>query len=114
MPWPSSAPVWLESDERKSPKILVITETGTIEKALQLLKTRAAPQGAVPTYTTLAGNTVRSLQEVRISNWLTLMGINYEYERGRLTLRSHRQTGRMATDPTFTTLKSIAGTSILG
>lgn len=73
--------VWLESDEKEESEILVITETGTIEKALQLLKTRAAPQGAVPTYTTLAGNTVRSLQELRISNWLTLMGINYEYER---------------------------------
>lgn len=48
---------------------------------MRRLLTRAAPKGSVPTYTTLAGETVRSLQELRICNWLNLMGIQYQYER---------------------------------
>ena len=73
--------VWLESDEKEEEEILAATETGSFQDAMQKLLNRAAPKGAVPTYNTLAGETVRSLQELRICNWLTLMGIQYEYER---------------------------------
>lgn len=73
--------VWLESDEKEEGEILAATDTGSFQDAMRKLLSRAAPKGSIPTYTTLAGGTVRSLQELRICNWLTLMGVQYEYER---------------------------------
>lgn len=67
--------VWIDSDEGEKSEITSTIGVETFEKAQDLLKARANPAGTVPTYVTLAGDTVRSLQELRICNWLTLMGI---------------------------------------
>ena len=73
--------VWFESDENEENEIITAADTGTFDEAMQLLLNRSAPPGTIPTYITLNGETVRSIQELRICNWLTLMGVNYEYER---------------------------------
>lgn len=73
--------VWFESDEKEESEITLVAGASSLEEAVRRLSARAASKGAVPTYTTLNGETVRSLQELRICNWLALMGIKYEYER---------------------------------
>lgn len=42
---------------------------------------RSMPEGMVLMIPTLDGKEVRSFEEARIANWLTLNGVNYEYER---------------------------------
>ena len=69
--------------------------TGTSEEATELAamfgkswrELIAQPLGTVELpdpgsflYTSLSGDTVRSKQELQIANWLTLMGIEFEYE----------------------------------
>lgn len=73
--------VWLESDEKEEGEIAGAAGAGSLEEALRRLSARATPKNAVPTYLTLNGETVRSLQELRICNWLALMGVAYQYER---------------------------------
>lgn len=72
--------LWLNSDESEKNEITVATGTESFEEAFYALLNRKAPRGTVPTYVTLCGETVRSLQELRICNWLTLMGVEFEYE----------------------------------
>ena len=54
--------VWLNSDESERSEIRVATGAESFEEAFRLLLGRKAPQGTVPTYVTLNGDTVRSLQ----------------------------------------------------
>jgi DNA helicase-4 len=73
--------VWLESNEREKEEIIAATEAADLQHAMRLLMGRSAPKNSVPTYLALSGITVRSLQELRICNWLSLMGVNFQYER---------------------------------
>ncbi|MFT3988998.1 UvrD-helicase domain-containing protein [Aestuariivirga sp.] len=73
--------IWAESDQAQDNHILAAAASKSLEEAMRKLVARQVSRDAVPLYTTLAGVTVRSLQELRICNWLTLMGVDFEYER---------------------------------
>ncbi len=61
----------LASQFGKSWRELIAQPIGTIE----------LPDPGNSLYTTLSGETVRSKQELQIANWLTLMGIDFVYEK---------------------------------
>lgn len=73
--------LWSHSDEVEESEIRTATGCSTIEAAMRALDEGKASPVAVPTYFTLNGETVRSLQELRICNWLALMGVQYSYEK---------------------------------
>jgi DNA helicase IV len=73
--------VWSKSEESEKDEIKTGSGAESFEEAFRLLSDRKIPTGVVPRYDTLTGETVRSLQELKICNWLTLMGIAFEYEK---------------------------------
>ena len=63
----------------KSWRDLIAQPIGTVE----------LPDPGSSLYTTLSGDTVRSKQELQIANWLTLMGIEFVYEKPFPPVASH-------------------------
>ena len=73
--------VWSKSEEIEKVEIKTGSGAESFEEAFRLLSDRKILTVVVPTYDTLTGETVRSLQELKICNWLILMGIAFEYEK---------------------------------
>ncbi len=73
--------IWSKSDQGEEDDIKTASGLETFNEAFRLLSDRKISTGVVPRYNTLTGETVRSLQELKICNWLTLMGVAFEYEK---------------------------------
>ncbi len=72
--------IWSKSEENEKDEIKIASGKESFEEAFQLLLDRKLPEGTVPIHETLAHGPMRSLQELKICNWLTLMGVVFKYE----------------------------------
>ena len=91
----------------KSWRELIAQPIGTIE----------LPDPGSSLYTTLSGDTVRSKQELQIANWLTLMGIEFVYEKPFPLVPSHPWTRSYRPDfyyPAFDLWHEHFGINIFG
>ena len=67
-------------DDEETSKIFKETETDSIDELSKLSHKDINPK-SISLHQTLSGKHVRSFQELKISNWLILFGIEYKYEK---------------------------------